>query len=76
MNSLRGRSAVDRLAHNQEAQGATPCPATLPPISRIARIVADNPKLKPIALGLLRAHGQLGGEEAAREIAWLAEHVR
>lgn len=46
------------------------------PIARMARIIADKPKLKPIAMGLLRAHGKLGAEEAAREIAWLAEHVQ
>lgn len=46
------------------------------PIARVARIIADRPKLKPIALGLLRDFGPAGTAEAAREIEWLAAHVR
>lgn len=43
------------------------------PLARVARIIADNPKLKPIAMGLIR---RLGAEDGAREIEWLAENVR
>lgn len=47
------------------------------PLARIARIIADKPKLKPIAIGLVRQAEKLGGaEKAAREIEWLAEQVR
>lgn len=51
-------------------------PPKIAPLVRVARIIADKPKLKPIAMGLIRAAGQLGAEEAAREIEWLAAQVR
>lgn len=40
------------------------------PIAAIARIIADDPRLKPIAFGLLP---KIGAAETARELATLAE---
>lgn len=60
-----------RLASVEALKSASP----IAPLARVARIIADKPKLKPIAMGLIRAAGQLGAEEAAREIEWLAAQV-
>lgn len=56
----------------------TLAPARKPPtpnaaVLRIARVLADNPKLQPVAFGLVR---NLGVVDAAREIEWLAENIR
>lgn len=40
------------------------------PIAAIARLIADDPRLKPIAFGLLP---KIGAAETARELANLAE---
>lgn len=40
------------------------------PIAAIARIIADDPRLKPIAFGLLP---KIGAAETARELENLAE---
>lgn len=40
---------------------------------RIAAVVKENPKLEPVAYGLVRG---LGVVEAAPEIEWLAENVQ
>lgn len=47
-----------------------PAPSPLPPVARIARLVADDPRLKPIAFGLLP---KIGAAETARELENLAE---
>lgn len=50
-----------------------PKPSPNAAVLRIARVIADHPKLKAVAFGLVRG---LGAVEAAPEIEWLAEQVR
>ncbi len=55
-------------SHLRRSSGAeAPAPS---PIAAIARLIADDPRLKPIAFGLLP---KIGAAETARELANLAE---
>jgi len=55
----------------QRSSGAeAPAPS---PIAAIARLIADDPRLKPIAFGLLP---KIGAAETAREISELKRTLR
>lgn len=55
-----------------EAPAPSPSYRAHGPIARIARLVADDPRLKPIAFGLLP---KIGAAETARELENLAETI-
>lgn len=50
-----------------------PRPSPNAAVLRIARVLADRPKLQPVAFGLVRS---LGVVDAAPEIEWLAENIQ
>jgi len=71
MNETRRLEVLVGAAHQPGPDN--PAGAAPHSIARIARIVADHPKLEPIAFGLLP---KLGAAATARELEWLAENVR